>query len=399
MIDAMSKAGISETTSFDDGSILGAAWSSTTLDPTKNTRVSSKTAYLELAVERSSIKVYTKTRAEKILFDGTTAEGVLVNTDGESYTLKAKKEIIVTAGAFQSPQLLMVSGVGPMEILAKHNIPMVANVPGVGQNMRDHVLFGISYRVTTETASRIMSDPVYAQHVATDFTENGAGPLTSPFGPLGFEKISGPALSSLTSETQAAIAHLPADWPEIEFMCIDAHCGDCSNFGIADPADGHNYLTLLTGLMTDLSRGSIGLASASTADSPVINMGYLTHPAELEIAVVAFKRIRDIWDHAGAITVGPEYYPGRDVVRSDNDDQIREFVRNNLAPVFHAAGTCAMGKADDEMTVLDSECRVRGVQSLRVVDASSFPLLPPCHPQATIYALAEKIADDIKNGR
>lgn len=395
LLEAMQKTGISMTDAFDNGSLLGAAWSASTIDPIKSTRCSSKTAYLEHAIETTSIKVYTQTRAERILFGGNTAIGVLVTTGGETYKLQANKEVILAAGAIQSPQLLMVSGVGPSQQLAHFDIPVVSNLDGVGQNLQDHCLFGISHRANVETASKVMSDSVYAQKVSEEFMTSGTGPLASPHGPLAFEKMSGSALSSFSPATRAAISKLPADWPEIEYMSIDIHCGDCSNFVTSDPMDGNNYFTILAGLMTNLSRGSITISSASSADHPIIDFAYLTHPAEVEIAIAAFKRVREIWDQAGSITIGEEYYPGRDTVHTN--EQIYEFIKQNLAPVWHASGTCAMGKGG-VMDVVDSKCRVFGTKALRVVDASVFPLLPPCHPQATIYALAEKIADVIKAG-
>jgi len=106
--------------------------------------------------------------------------------------------------------------------------------------------------------------------------------------------------------------------------------------------DGNNYFTILAGLMTNLSQGSITNTSASSADRPNIDSAYVTHPAEVEIAIAAFKRVREIWDQAGSITIGQKYYPGRHAVQTD--EQIYEFIKQNLARVWHASGTCAMGK-------------------------------------------------------
>lgn len=395
-IKAMEKAGIPETDAFDNGNLIGASWSANTINPINGNRCSSKNAFLERAVETTSIKVYTQTMAEKILFHGTTATGVLVTTDRQSYTLSAKKEVIVAAGTIQSPQLLMVSGIGPAKTLSHFSIPVISALEGVGKNLQDHCLWGISHEVSVETASRIMGFPEYAQQVLSDYMTSATGPLCAPHGPLGFEKLTGEALSSLSPASQTAISHLPADWPELEYLSIDCHIGDVSNIATSDPMNGKNYFTACAGLMTNLSRGTIDISSASVTDPPLIDFAYLTHPAEIEIAIAGFKRLRDIMDNAGAITVGDEYYPGRHVVQSD--EQIHEFIKDNLAPVWHAAGTCAMGKQGAEDAVVDNKCRVFGTEGLRIVDASVFPLLPPCHPQATIYALAEKIADEIKSG-
>lgn len=127
---------------------------------------------------------------------------------------------------------------------------------------------------------------------------------------------------------------------------------------------------------------------------PLIDPSWLSHPADMDLAVQSFKRTREIWSILSKMGVAEsvEYYPGANVT---SDAQIREFVKESTRPVFHAACTCKMGKKRDSMAVVDSSARVYGVQGVRVVDASSFPLLPPGHPQSTVYALAEKIADDI----
>lgn len=167
-------------------------------------------------------------------------------------------------------------------------------------------------------------------------------------------------------------------------------------FATEDPRDGYNYATIATALVAPLSRGNITINSTSAADPPVINPNWLTHPADIELAVAAFKRQREVWSLGlSNITLGDERIPG---VKVQTDAEILHFIRESLAPVWHAACTCKMGRDTDEMAVLDSNANVRGVTGLRVVDASSFPILPPGHPQATIYAFAEKIAEVIAKG-
>jgi choline dehydrogenase len=146
------------------------------------------------------------------------------------------------------------------------------------------------------------------------------------------------------------------------------------------------------------SRGNVTISSSDIKDPPIINMAWLTDPADSEILVAAFKRCREAWSSSvlTEIKVGPEIAPGPAVV---TDEEILEWIRGNVATQWHASSTCSMGKRGDLNAVVDSKARVFGVQGLRVVDNSAVPVSIPGHPSGTIYAFAEKIADDIKNGR
>jgi choline dehydrogenase len=147
--------GIADTQDFNSGSLLGAQWVATTVNPAHATRDSSETSFLAAAAGRANLHVFNGTMAKKILFTKTKATGVRVVSNGAVTNLQANKEVIISAGAFQSPQLLMVSGVGPKAVLSKLSVPVVADRPGVGQGMQDHVFFGPSYRVNVPTITRL----------------------------------------------------------------------------------------------------------------------------------------------------------------------------------------------------------------------------------------------------
>lgn len=140
------------------------------------------------------------------------------------------------------------------------------------------------------------------------------------------------------------------------------------------------------------------IRSASITDSPVINLGWLTDPADGEVLVAAFKRVREAWESQAIrdIVIGPEIVPGNAV---SSDEDILNFIRGSAQPIWHASSTCAMGKRSDKHAVVDSKGRVYGVQRVRVVDNSVIPFSVPGHPQSSIYMLAEKIADNIISGR
>jgi choline dehydrogenase len=159
--------------------------------------------------------------------------------------------------------------------------------------------------------------------------------------------------------------------------------GNYSNLFATQPTDGYDYATILTALVAPLSRGSVTISSADAAVLPVINPGWLTSTVDQEVAVAAYKRARAAFAAPvmQSVLIGPEYYPGSAV---QTDAQILAQIRKDAMTVWHASCTCAMGVSSNPAAVIDSHARVFGVKSLRVVDASSFPLLPPGHPQSTI---------------
>ena len=385
------------------GVLNGSAYSTLTIDPRDGYRSSSESSFLQAALQNGTAPmIYKNSLARKILFNGTTATGVLVTTAGSygipdlNFTLTARKEVIVSAGVFQSPQLLMVSGIGPRATLQQHGIQVIKNLAGVGQNMWDHVLFGANRRVNVLTASASLNNPVLAAKGAAQFRANGSGSLAAfGAGYYGWEKIPPPYRSNLSSTALAALATFPSDWPELEWLPISAYLGYQTNRQTEDPRDGYNYATINPGLIAPLSRGNVTISSADMTDPPILNPNWLSDPTDQEVAVESFKRSRDIWSvlEQNNVTLGTdEYLPGLNVT---SDADILTYIQKSFMTIYHAAATCKMGRANDSMAVIDSQARVYGTQNLRVVDASSFPFLPPGHPQSTIYALAEKIAADI----
>ncbi|KAM0718331.1 hypothetical protein Q7P37_006663 [Cladosporium fusiforme] len=378
---------------FQSGMLSGFFYSPSTVDPTNQHRSSSQTSFLDYAMETTSIKVYTRTLARQILFtSNNTAEGVIVQAGNMNFTLRATKEVILSAGTFQSPQLLMVSGIGPRDTLEQHGIPVIADLPGVGQNLQDQPFFGVQNRVSVPTSSNSLNDPEYAAEAAMAYLANGTGPLAGPPGLLAFERISNSKPHLLSNATLEALQSYPDDWPQVEYLTQNGASGYNRNYRTADPEDGYNYATISVVVVSPFSRGNVTISSPDASVQPVINPNWLTAPEDIDIAVAGFKRIREIWSNIN-VTIGEEYLPGPNV---SSDGQIADFMRQSAFTLYHAAATCKMGKRDDALAVVDPHARVYGVHGLRVVDAAAFPFLPPGHPQATVYMLAEKIADDIR---
>ena len=380
----LEEIGIPIVKGFQSGSLLGQSYSMFTINATDMTRDSSETSFLRRGLAYPNYQVYPTTMAKKVLFDEhRKATGVIVDTEGKEYTLSATKEVILTAGVFGSPQLLMVSGVGPAATLRQHGIPVIADRPGVGQNMQDHIYFGPSHRVNAPTLSSL-SNPAFAAQAAKDYNERAAGIYANPTTDvLAWEKVPNSLRSTLSNSTRTALEAFPADWPELEYLALGAYLGYQENAAGGDPNDGFNYASLAVSLVAPVSRGNLTIASADAAVSAVINPNWLTDRADMEVAITGFKRVRAFWRTSAmqSFSIGEESFPGLQI---QSDAQIEDIIKKSLNTIYHAGCTCSMGRPNDTNAVVDNHSKVIGVHGLRVVDASTFPILPPGHPQATV---------------
>ncbi|KAI0180677.1 putative choline dehydrogenase [Hypoxylon sp. FL1284] len=413
--ESMDSLGIRNTDVFIDGVLNGSSWLTSTINPRNGHRESAATAFLTPYLGRPNLKVFDLTLAERIVFDANkTARGVHVSSANRTYTIGARREVIVSGGTFQSPQLLQVSGVGPAQLLARNNVTLVADRPGVGQGLNDHVFYGIAYRVNVETASARMYGDANAIAIE-QFNANGTGSLASPGGDyVGFEKLPQDIRQDFSPSTLEELSSLPDDWPEMQYLTLPSYVGNFDSARTGSPNDGYMYATLLATLIAPSSRGSVNISSPRMSDHPLINPNWMTTQRDIDLVIGGFKRLRQILESPvmGNVTIGLEYYPGPNVT---TDDQIHRQIQESFNTMYHASSTCRMGLSNDEYAVVDSHARVYGVRNrelissldvervintaiVRVVDASAFPFLPPGLPQSTIYMLAEKIADDIKNG-
>ncbi|CAG8197647.1 unnamed protein product [Penicillium salamii] len=417
LFKALEAVGITKVDDFNSGELLGAQYSSSTVSPSSEQRSSAD--YIIAGAHSSTLQVCAHTLAEKVIFDDDkNAVGVEAEYKNTSFTLSARKEVIISAGAFQSPQILLLSGVGPKDTLDSLQIPIVAESPGVGQNMWDHVFFGVTFPVTLDTLTRYFNDPEYQTNQVLQYLATKSGALAGGLDFIGWEKLPEEYRSELSASTLNDLSNFPSDWPEIELISGNFFNSNYSNVATQQPKDGNQYASILAALVAPTSRGNVTIASSSASEKPIINPNWLTTETDRQVALAAFKQIRDIWNQGPLqdIVAGPEAYPGQGV---ESDEQILNAIRDSISPVWHASGTCKMGVDNDSLAVLDSHSRVRGVHGLRVVDASAFPLLPPGHPQSTVCKffplllllydekviltitdmLAEKIADDILANR
>lgn len=414
--------GMERTVGFSSGNLMGYHYSQSTIRGSDQTR-SSSNSYINAANDDKDtserLKVFTSTQARKVLFSTPSSAANSTNSTSTSasnkpratgvevtglagvstYKLTAKHEVILSAGAFQSPHLLMHSGLGPAAHLAEHGIPVVKDLPGVGQNMWDHVMFGPSRSVKFDTLDRVLHDPIALTDALTSYITTKTGPLTSNVVEfLGWEKLStlDSYRANFSASTVEALASFPADWPEVEHISGNGYIGTFTFPVLQQPLDGKQYATILGGMVAPLSRGTVTLKSANPLQKPAIDPRWLTDPADQEVAVAWYRRMREVWRTPALQSIiedpSEEAFPG---LEHETDEEILEVVRKSAMTIWHASGTCKMGREVDKMAVVDTEARIFGVQGLRVVDSSIMPLLPPGHPQSTIYALAEKVADMI----
>ncbi|KAE9385062.1 alcohol oxidase [Gymnopus androsaceus JB14] len=362
---------------------------------------SEQETFLTASLNCTNLKVFDLTMAKKILFDSqNNASGVQVNVTGfHVFNINATKEVIVSAGAFQSPQLLMVSGIGPSAMLETFGIPVIVDNANVGQNMWDHVIAGITFPIVTNSATRFVNDATYQAESISQWETNGTGPLSNNnLDFLAWENIPNSLHQNFSSDVLKDLDYFPSDWPEIEYLSASGYLGNFSLPTTDQPSPG-NCGSIAIGLVALLSRGNVTIVSADTNDLPLINPNWLDHPANQAIILAGCKHTREIFGTTAVLRglAGPEYYPG---TQYQTNEELTNIIRDSSVMLWHASATCKMGALNDPLAVVDTHAQVIGVQKLQVVDASSFPILPPGHPQSMVFllsdALAEKIADNIK---
>jgi choline dehydrogenase len=352
--------GLKKVPAFINGNLMGQSFHQNTIFHSNGHRSSSESAYLRPAATRRNLFLYDYTMAERILFDRSkTATGVQVNG---TCTIKARREVLLSAGVFQSPQLLMVSGVGPKDVLRANNIPVVVDRPGVGQNLQEHIVSFVAYQVNVDTGDRL-ADPAYLQQAITEFNDHASGPLTSVGGDfMAMEKIPEDLRASWPEVTKQALGRLPADWPEIAYAILPSAIPAEFATPVVPPIPGANYAAAVFVLFAPQSVGNVTIASADVRTPPLINPALFSHPADVDVMVAGLKRVRQALatDDMAPVLIGPETVPGAQV---QTDEQIIEFLRSTVNPFQHAFSTNKMGKRNDPSAVVDSNGKVYGVKN------------------------------------
>ncbi|KAF2168557.1 GMC oxidoreductase [Zasmidium cellare ATCC 36951] len=384
---AFASVGMKSLPGFASGDLDGYGWWQSTIDPETGLRSSAEATFLEAAFKRPTLTTYINSQARNIIFQNGSATGVNVTNYGQRpFTLSARKEVIVSAGAYHSPQLLMVSGIGPRSTLQRFDIPVIKDLPGVGQNMWDSQnLGGPTYEISVPGFST-WQQPGYMEEVIDQLRSNGSGPLTNIGLDVGAWNTL-PDRSKFSAAANKSLAAFPADWPLIEHSIQSSS----KVLGTTDSKTQYGVIACL--VIAPTSRGNMTIQSASNLDRPIIDPNWLRDPTDQEVAIQGYRAARRAWQAIPeGIRVGDEVSPGKNVT---SDADLLEAIKKNLSPIHHASSSCAMGRKNDTMAVVDSKAKVFGVRKLRVIDSSSFPFTPPGHTQGITYGHAEKLVDDV----
>jgi choline dehydrogenase len=325
-------------------------------------RASAAVAYLHPAMERPNLTVLPYMRVDRVLFDGDRASGVLATQLGEQRELLAERETILCGGAYNSPQLLMLSGVGPAEHLAMREIELLLDQPAVGENLSDHAA---SYSVwtTPEPESLLAAlEPAALE----EFTASQTGPFAS----------------NLAESGGFARVEDGIEAPDTQFHVAPIQIVD---EGMADPRAHGVWVSPC--LLTPRSRGSVRLASSDPSAKPIVRTEFFTAEGDMERMVAGVVLTQEI---CGQAAMRPYCAEPFTAPAGDSEADLRAHVAATAFPIYHPVGTCAIG------SVVDSDLRVQGVEALRVIDASVMPTVPRGNTNAPVIAIAERAADLIK---
>jgi len=407
-VEACERIGIPRVADFNTyKGTLGAAKCMTFVNK-NGRRVTAEFAYLKPDVlARPNLQVATNAQVTRILFE-TTAEGwratgvEYMNAGGERFQVDARKEVVVSAGAVNTPQILMLSGVGPAAELQAHNIPVVADIPGVGSHLMDHLVIDLHYKDKTKSTLGYLN-PKDIWHTfkllagLAQYRLTGKGPLSTNIAEsLAFCRTSDPTIFAPGNEEALLDSTTGPNAPDIELFFAPLTWID--HGGTPFPAAG-DYFSLHAVCLQPLSIGKITLNSSNPLDAPVIDPRYLTHrndtlalmrAARLLGRLVRTEPLASMLDPAG----DSEEHVDHGLLKL-SDAELEELVRRKAETLYHPTSTARMAPLEDG-GVVDPFLRVHGILNLRVVDASVFPTIISGHTAAPTLAVAEKAADMIK---
>jgi choline dehydrogenase len=336
-------------------------------------RCSTATAYLRPARRRPNLRIETGAQATRIAFEDRRAVAVVYRRDGRDITATARREVIVAAGALQSPQLLQLSGVGPTALLQQYGIPVVHALPGVGENLQDHLQARVIFRCTKPiTTNDVLASRLRTFAMGMRYVLTRTGPMAIGINQGGMFARTDPAL----------------DRPDVQF-----HLATLSSDMAGSPVHTFSGFTLSVCQLRPQSRGHVRINSPDPLAAPAMQPNYLSVPHDRATIVRGIRLARKLaGTRAFAPYIAGEYRPGPDAT---TDEAILEFVRDKGATIFHPSGTCKMGPAADPLAVVDHELRIHGLDGIRVVDCSIMPTLVSGNTNAPVVMIAEKAADRI----
>jgi choline dehydrogenase-like flavoprotein len=372
--EAAAQYGIPKTTDFNTGDNEGAGYFH--VNQKTGRRWSTARGFLKPALGRSNLRIETGCLAETVVFEGKRASGVRFQQNGESKVARCRGEVILSAGAIGSVQLLLLSGVGPAAQLQDFGIPVVLDKPGVGENLQDHLQLRLIFKVTgVKTLNETYGSLFARTGMALDYAFRRRGPLTMAPSQFGAFTRSDP----------------DQERPNIQF-----HIQPLSLDKFGDPLHPFPAFTASAANLRPTSRGHIRLRSRDPADKPFIQPNYLSTPEDRQVAADSIRVTRKIVGQPALQKYKPvEYLPGEQV-RNDDEAALERSAGDIGTTIFHPVGTARMGRPDDSMAVVDERLRVFGLQGLRVIDASIMPAITSGNTNSPTIMIAEKGAAMIR---
>ena len=375
--DAAEQCGIPKIAEFNRGDNLGTAYFQ--MNQRRGVRVSAAKAFLRPAMSRRNLSVMTDALVEKLdverSADGLRAVGVSVRTPSGRTVVRARREVVLAAGAVGSPHLLQLSGIGPGAHLAEHGIEVLHDLPGVGSNLHDHLQIRSIYKVRGTRTLNGRSRTLFGKALmAAEYAMFRTGPLTMPPSQLGAFARSDPGRASANLE-----------W-HVQPLSLD-------RFG--EPLHRFDAITPSVCNLQPTSRGTVRLASADPTAQPAIDPNYLATPEDRAVAIEGLRFTRRIMAAPALARFSPEEWkPGAHL---ESDEELAQAAGDLGATIFHPVGTCRMGP--DREAVVDDRLRLKGVAGLRVIDASVMPRITSGNTNAPTVMIAEKGADFIRAAR
>lgn len=371
-VDSAEKNGVRRSADFNTGDSEGAGYYQLTTH--KGRRCSTSVAYLKPARHRPNLRVITEAHATRVIMEGTRAVGVEYRKHGKLIRINANREVILSTGALQSPQLLQLSGIGPASLLQEHGIPVVKDMPGVGSNLQDHLQIRLIYEVTKPITNNDQLRSLMGQaRIGLQWLLFRSGPLAIGINQGAMFCRALPDESS-RPDTQFHFATLSADMAG----------GSVHDFS------GCTYSMCQ---LRPESRGRVQITSADPFEPPSMQANYLSTDLDRRMAIAGVRFARRIASTEPMKSLMKrEFRPGHD---AQTDDEILQFCREYGATIFHPSGTAKMGTVNDPMAVVDHRLRVHGIERLRVVDVSVMPTLVSGNTNVPVVMIAERASEFI----
>lgn len=367
--DGASEFGINPRADFNDGNNEGSGYFE--VNQRKGVRWNTAKGFLRPAMRRPNLRVVTEAETKRLLLDGTQVTGVEFMQAGKPVQVLARREVLLAAGAINSPKVMELSGIGRPEVLSQHGITARHALPGVGENLQDHLQIRTVYKVQNASTLNTMANSFYGKaRIALQYGLNRTGPMSMAPSQFGMFTKSRPDLET----------------PDLEY-----HVQPLSTDKLGDPLHPFPAITVSVCNLRPDSTGSCHIQSADLKQQPEIRLNYLSAPSDRTVAVASIKQVRQVMTAKALAPYAPqEILPGPDC---QTDADILTAAGDIATTIFHPVGTCRMGT--DDQAVVDPKLRVRGLQGLRVVDASIMPKIVSGNTASPVVMIAEKAADMI----